>query len=135
MIIKDHGEIIAIIIRHDYKKEGIEFFTPDNLPLQLAYMNHPTDYKIEPHIHKSIVVKQVLDTLEALFIKTGKVKVDLYTSKKKYIRSEILYPNDIILLVNGGHGFQMIEESEIIEVKQGPYSGKGTDKEVFNGIE
>lgn len=133
MIIKNRGEIIAIIIRHDYKKDGIEFFTPNSLSLQLAYMGRPVGYKIKPHIHNG-VIREVSGTLEALFIKTGKVKVDLYTAKKKYIRSEILYPNDILLLVGGGHGFQMLEDSEVIEVKQGPYNGKDTDKEVFNDI-
>lgn len=131
MIIKDGEEIIAIIIKHDYKKEGIEFFTPDNFSLQLGYMGYTSNYEIKPHIHKNMLKKEVWDTSEVLFIKTGKVKVDLYTTEKKYIRSEILYPNDIILLVSGGHGFQMLDDSEIIEVKQGPYSGKDIDKEVF----
>jgi hypothetical protein len=69
-----------------------------------------------------------------LFIKSGKVRVDFYSTEQEYITSRILYKGDVILLANGGHGFKMLEQSEIIEVKQGPYCGE-MDKVRFSPVD
>lgn len=114
---------LAIIIKKDFNKYGIHFFTPEDYSQQLAYMNRPKNYKIEPHIH-NVVKREVNLTQEVLFIKSGKVKVNFYDLKKNYLENRILDAGDIILLASGGHGFEMLEDSEIIEVKQGPYSGE-----------
>ena len=125
-------EILSIIIRTSFKTDGIKFFTPDNFSQQLAYMNRPKSYIIPPHVHNS-VARNVNFTQEVLFIKSGKVRVDFYDYKKKYLESKILNQGDVVLLASGGHGFEMIEDSEIIEVKQGPYSGE-MDKVRFDPL-
>ena len=95
-------------------------------------MKRPTGYIIEPHVHNP-VKREVSYTKEVLFIKSGKVRVDFYNNKKKYLESEILKKGDVILLAYGGHGFEILEEAEMIEVKQGPYAGE-KDKTRFKGI-
>ena len=114
------GKIIAIIIRSNFTKNGIEFFTPNDFSQQLGYMKRGKDYHIEPHIHNSIS-REVMLTQEVLFIKSGKVRVDFYSDHQEYYESRVLNSGDIILLANSGHGIVTLEESEIIEVKQGPY--------------
>jgi mannose-6-phosphate isomerase-like protein (cupin superfamily) len=95
-------------------------------------MNRPLGYKIEPHVHNS-VSREVHYTKEVLFIKNGKIRVDFYDNNKNYFESHILYKGDIILLAFGGHGFEMLENSEIIEIKQGPYAGD-MDKTRFESV-
>ena len=124
-------KVYAIIIRNNYKKEGIEFFTPDNYSQQLGYMKRPSGYEIKPHIHKKIS-KKIEFTQEVLFIKSGKLRVDFYNNEKQYLESKILIKGDVILLSEGGHGFKVIDECEIFEVKQGPYD-EINDKERFEG--
>lgn len=124
---------LGIIIRANYKKEGIEFFTNDNDSQQLGYMNRHEGYIIPPHRH-NIVPREVHLTQEVLFIKSGKVRVDFYDNEQIYIKSSIVNQGDVILLADGGHGFKMLENSEMIEVKQGPYCGE-KDKVRFNPIE
>ncbi len=121
--ITDKNLTLAIIIRTGYKKEGIEFFTNDNDSQQLGYMNRPEGYVIAPHRH-NLVAREVHLTQEVLFIKSGKIRVDFYDNNQNYIRSVVLEKGDVILLSDGGHGFKMLEKSEIIEVKQGPYCGE-----------
>lgn len=123
---------LAIIIKSTFQKEGIEFFTPDNYSQQLAYMKREKGYIIAPHTHNKIERKVEL-TQEVLYIKSGKVRVDFYDDEKNYLESTILYAGDVILLASGGHGFFMLEDSEIIEVKQGPYAGD-KDKTRFEPI-
>ena len=130
--IKNQGKTLAIIIRTAYNEKGINFFTPDEFSQQLAYMNHPSGYEIQPHVH-NVVQREVQFTKEVLFIKSGKVRVDFYDNEKNYLESRILASGDVILLAFGGHGFEMIEDSEIIEVKQGPYAGE-SDKTRFKAI-
>lgn len=126
------SKTLAIIIRSKFSREGIEFFTTDDFSQQLAYMNRPVDYVIQPHVHNP-VRREVQYTKEVLFIKSGKVRVDFYSDKQEYIESTILDAGDVILLAFGGHGFQIIEAAEIIEVKQGPYAGEN-DKTRFQPV-
>ncbi|MEP6737718.1 MAG: hypothetical protein ABJA70_19500 [Chryseolinea sp.] len=110
----------AIIIRASFRDEGITFFTPGEFSQQLGYMNRPKGYTILPHRHK-VVQREVTLTQEVLIIRVGKVRVDFYNETQSYLKSCVLVTGDVILLAAGGHGFEMLENSEIIEVKQGPY--------------
>lgn len=130
--ITHQGRTLAMLLRTTYKSDGIQFFTPNDFSQQLAYMNRPLGYVIAPHVHNS-VPREVQFTKEVLFIKSGRVRVDFYNDEQIYLESRILNQGDVILLAFGGHGFEMLEESEIIEVKQGPYAGEA-DKTRFSPI-
>jgi hypothetical protein len=125
----DDYRMIAIIVYAEYDQEGIEFFTPHNFSQQLAFMNRPKGYRICAHIHKP-VPRNVRYTQETLLIRSGKVKINFYSEKCKYLCSRELSIGDVILLVSGGHEFEMLEDTSMIEVKQGPYAGN-EDKEKF----
>ena len=129
----EHGSaLLAIILRSTFQREGIEFLTPDTFSQQLGYMKRPRGYVIAPHVHHP-VKREVHYTKEVLFVRKGRLRVDFYDDQKLYLRSRVLGAGDVILLAYGGHGFEMLEECEIIEVKQGPYAGEG-DKERFEPI-
>lgn len=130
--ITHQGLLLAVLLRANYQAEGIQFFTPDDFSQQLAYMKRDKGYIIQPHIH-NLVSRTVDFTKEVLFIKSGKVQVDFYDDEKMYIESRQLNAGDVLLLAYGGHGFKMLETSEIIEVKQGPYAGD-KDKTRFNPV-
>lgn len=132
-IIKYKDNTLAIIIRANFKFNGIKFFTPTDFSQQLGYMNRPKNYVIEPHLHNT-VDRNVKLMKEVLYIKSGKVRVDFYDDKKNYVESRILHQGDVILLATGGHGFKMIDPSEIIEVKQGPYV-EDEDKIRFKSVD
>ena len=120
--IKD-GEIdLALIVRRNYRSEGIEFFTPNSYSQQIGYMNRPAGYVIQPHVHNP-VTREVQYTNEVLIVRSGRVQVDFYSEHQSYLFSRELAQGDIILLIRGGHGFKMLETTEIVEVKQGPYAG------------
>lgn len=127
------GKTLAIVIRAGFRKDGIEFFTPPEFSQQLAYMKRGKGYAIPPHVHNP-VPREVRFTHEVLFIKSGSVRVDFYQDGDAYLKSLVLGPGDVILLCDGGHGFAMLEESEIIEVKQGPYAGED-DKRRFPSVD
>ncbi|UYF78785.1 MULTISPECIES: hypothetical protein [Acinetobacter] len=130
--ITHNNQLLSVIIHRNFEKQGIEFFTPDDFSQQLAYMKRPKDYVIPPHVHNP-VLREVHLTQEVLFIKSGRVRVDFYDDDKNYLESTTVEAGDVILLAHGGHGFEMLEESEIIEVKQGPYAGE-MDKVRFEPI-
>lgn len=130
--ITNQEQLLAIVVSDKFDRQGIHFFTPNELSQQLAYMHHPTGKIIEPHVHNP-VHRDVFFTQEVLFIKKGKLRVDFYNDDQQYLESRILQAGDVILLVTGGHGFEVLEEIEMIEVKQGPYVGE-QDKTRFIGI-
>lgn len=120
--IRHNGELLAIIVRNDFACEGIQFFTPHEFSQQLAYMRHPAGKLIAPHVH-NVVSRNISYTQEVLVIKRGTMRVDFYDRARTYLESRILKAGDIILLAAGGHGFEVLEEIEMVEIKQGPYAG------------
>jgi len=121
---------IAMIIRSGYlKKRGINFFTESKLNQQVAFMRHPKNHYIQPHMHKK-TKRIIYGTTEVLIILDGKMKIDFYNKKKKFICSRLAKKNDIIILLSFGHGFKMLKNCKFIEVKQGPYHIK-EDKNKF----
>lgn len=131
--IKFKGKLMAVIIRGTFHKDGIEFFTSKKFPQQLGYMKHKKGDIIQEHRHIAYM-REIVSTQETLFIKKGCVKVNFYTNDNKYLTSRKLKKGDVILLAFGGHGFKFLEETEMIEVKQGPYAGD-KEKVRFNGGE
>lgn len=130
--ITNNDKLLAIIIGKNYSKEGVEFFTPNEFSQQLAYMSHKKGKVIDAHIH-NFVKREVHFTKEVLVIKKGKIRVDFYDDNQTYLQSTVLEAGDIILLAHCGHGFEIIEDCEMIEVKQGPFAGE-QDKTRFKGI-
>ena len=117
-----HGKMHAIILYAAYDERGIQFFTPHNFSQQLASISYSAGRVIPAHTH-TLVSREVLFTQETLFIRKGKLRVDFYSDQQEYCKSRVLGPGDVILLVSGGHGFEVIEDLNMVEVKQGPYIG------------
>jgi len=122
--IKDNDQILAIIVRANFDQEGIHFFTPEKFSQQLAYLRHPAGRTIAAHFHAA-EPRNVEFTQEVLVIRKGAMRADFYRTDRSYLESRILRSGDVILLAHGGHGFEVLEEIEMIEVKQGPYRGEG----------
>lgn len=130
IVLNDH--IIAIILYNEFIKDGIRFFTPADFSQQLGYMNHKKGDTIQEHKH-ILHTRDIKFTQETLFIKRGHVRIDFYSDDNTYFTSRELRTGDVILLASGGHGFEFLDETEMIEVKQGPYTGD-KDKVRFNGV-
>ena len=127
-------KLYALVIKETFrKKKGISFFTKNDANQQIGYMKHPKNYLIKPHTHKKRLTK-IFITSEVIILQKGKLRVDFYNEKRKYLFSIYLKKNQIIMLVHGGHGFKVIEEVEMLEIKQGPYS-LSKDKIKFNEID
>jgi mannose-6-phosphate isomerase-like protein (cupin superfamily) len=116
------GRELALVLRGSFRRDGIEFLTHDEDSQQLGYMRRPAGYVIAPHVHTP-VPREVSYTKEVLFIRSGRVRVDFYDDERNYLESTVLAAGDVVLLALGGHGFEMLEPTEIVEVKQGPYVG------------
>lgn len=122
-------KLIAVIVPASYKADGTQFFTPDSFSQQLAFMSHKKGKVIDAHVHNHNP-REVFFTQEVLIIRKGKLRVDFYSDERVYLESRVLEAGDVILLASGGHGFEVIEDLEMIEVKQGPYAGEN-DKTRF----
>lgn len=124
------GVAICHIIHSGYSPDKTEFYTPDDYSQQLGIIKYAQGGMIKPHYHNKLS-REVFFTQEVLVIRKGKVKVNLYDQHLNYICSKILSQGDTILLASGGHGFEMLEDSEMLEIKQGPYNGVTNDKTHF----
>ena len=120
--IYNQKKLYALIVRRNYKKKkGVSFFTDKNATQQFGYMKHKKNHLIKPHIHNKRKTK-ILTTSEVIILLKGILRVDFYNDNEKYLFSKKLFKNDLIMLSNGGHGFKVLKDVKMIEVKQGPYS-------------
>ena len=127
-------KLYALIVRKKFrKKKGVNFFTSKEATQQFGYMKHKKNHLIMPHQHNKRLTK-ILITTEVIILLKGILRVDFYNEKKKYLFSKKIYDGDLIMLANGGHGFKVLTDVEMIEVKQGPYS-LSSDKVKFNKID
>jgi hypothetical protein len=124
----DHGSRpLAIILRAEYEPESIEFLTTGDQTLQLGVMRRPKGHVIVPHIHKP-ARRTVEYTYEALYIVRGRLEVTFFSEQREVVAKHEIRQGDAVLLMTGGHGFRVLEDCKMIEVKQGPYSGTDFDK-------
>jgi anti-sigma factor ChrR (cupin superfamily) len=130
--IEHEGRLIALIIPSSFRRQGVEFFTSDDSCQQLGYMSRKAGYVIPAHEHKS-TLRTITAAQEVLIIKSGRIKIDLFHDADTFICSCIVQAGDVVMLASGGHGFEMLEDSEMIEVKQGPFAG-ANDKIVYQNM-
>ncbi len=127
-----HGTEIALIVRSGFRSGKTQFFSKEDYSQQVGIISYPKGGRIKPHFHNT-VHREVKLTQEVLFIRSGAVKVDLYDRDLKFLTEVTVGQYDVIFLISGGHGFEMLEDCEMLEVKQGPYSGVSSDKTHFSG--
>lgn len=131
--IEHDGTLFATIVDSSFSEPGVSFITPNSSSLQLGFIAQPEGKSIKAHYHRP-TTRELYFTNEVLIIRKGKLRVDFYNEERIYLESYILKTGDIILLEAGGHGFEVLEEVDIIEVKQGPYV-EGEDKDRFDGVD
>jgi hypothetical protein len=128
------NKLYALIIKETYQdKKGVSFFTKNADNQQIGFMSHPKNYLIKPHKHQKRATK-IFITSEVIVLQKGKLRVDFYDTRKKYLFSIVVKKNQIIMLVHGGHGFKVLEAVKMLEIKQGPFVSH-KDKVKFDKID
>jgi cupin fold WbuC family metalloprotein len=120
---------LAYIVRAGWMPESTEFLTPNHFGQQMGMIVYGAGTQIQPHLHLP-VVREVHGTTECIVVRKGACDLDIYDQSKQLIETRSLKTGDIVLLLGGGHGFRMTEDTILFEVKQGPYVG-AADKERF----
>ena len=128
------NKLFALIVRSKFrKKSGINFFTPTNTTQQFGFMKHKKNHFIKPHKHNKRLTR-ILRSTEVILLLKGTLRADFYNNNNKYLLSKIINEGDIIMLIHGGHGFKVLKNIEMIEVKQGPYY-LASDKVRFKAVD
>jgi quercetin dioxygenase-like cupin family protein len=113
---------LAYVIRAEMNPERTTFATPEELNLQIGFVVYPSGGEIPRHIHLPLE-RRVVGTSEALIVQKGRCLVDFYSEEEEFVVTRELRAGDVMLLVAGGHGFRILEDTVLLEVKQGPYTG------------
>lgn len=121
--ISHEGKLLTIIFSHETHADGVRFLTPNEYTLQLGLLEHSAGKIIRDHVHNPEIKYKVDTTQEFLYLEKGKVKVKIFTDTFELVQEIILSAGDFMLHIAGGHGFEVLEDCRMIEVKQGPYPG------------
>ncbi|HEX9090164.1 MAG TPA: hypothetical protein VF831_01680 [Anaerolineales bacterium] len=121
--------LTTIIIRADYRPPETTFITSPDLAQQVGFVVYPPGGVIKRHIHKN-VDRQNISSSEALFVREGRLEIDIFDAERNLLATRQLNAGDFVLMVSGGHGFRILESTVLLEVKLGPYGG-AQDKELF----
>ena len=122
--------LLAFVVRADATETATAFLTGDDAAFQAGFVVYPARGSIKPHLHLP-VVRTVVGTSEVLIVRQGRCIVDLYSDDRALVASRELTAGDLVICLGGGHGFRMLEDTVLFEVKQGPYGGL-TEKERFD---
>jgi len=130
--IKDEkGELIALLIPKEFKPEGYNFLTPEDLNLQVGVNAYGAHGKVEAHRHNP-VVRTTQGTMETLLLRTGQMSLQLYDNENQPLECVEMKAGDFVLLVSGGHGITFFEPCDLLEVKQGPFVPRELDKAMIH---
>jgi quercetin dioxygenase-like cupin family protein len=113
---------LAYIIRSEMNPTETTFLTPPEFKQQVGYVVYPAGGKIQRHVHRSLE-RHLVGTSEVLIVRRGRCEIDIYNNERELVATRQLHQGDIMLMVDGGHGFRMLEDTVFLEVKQGPYTG------------
>lgn len=116
--------LLAIVVRSDFHGGQYNFMTPDDFPMQLGVNFYAPGDRIQPHLHVQ-TSRDVTSQQELIVMKRGRAVLHLYTDQRELAADIELRAGDCVLLAHGGHGFDVLEETQLIEAKQGPYLGVG----------
>jgi hypothetical protein len=116
------GEPLAYIIKGDEFPDKTVFFTPDDFKQQVGFVVYPARSEIPRHKHRDLE-RNLIGTSEVLVVRRGQCEVTLYNDLKEVVAIRSLVEGDVLLLISGGHGFRMLEDTVLLEIKQGPYTG------------
>jgi len=113
---------LAFVIRAAFLPSKTTFLTPPEFKQQVGYIVYPAGGVVPRHVHRPLV-RQLVGTSEVLIVKKGRCLIDIFTDDRELVATRELAPGDVMLMVGGGHGFRMLEDTVFLEVKQGPYTG------------
>jgi len=116
------GKPLAYIIRAELSPQKTTFLTPSEFKQQVGFVVYPAGGEIHRHVHCPLE-RHLVGTSEVLIVRRGRCKIDIYNNERELVATRELREGDIMLMVDGGHGFRMIEDTVFLEVKQGPYTG------------
>ena len=116
------GKPLAYIIRAEMQPRATTFLTPPEFKQQVGFVVYPTAGEIQRHVHRPLE-RHLIGTSEVLIIRKGRCEIDIYNNQRELVATRELWQGDIMLMVDGGHGFRMLEDTVFLEVKQGPYTG------------
>ncbi len=117
----DEGNPLALIVRRDYHPSSTEFPTPPEFKQQVGFIVYKKGEVIQRHVHLP-VERHLTGSSEVVTVREGKAKVFFYKQDKSLVTSSVVSRGDLVLLVAGGHGFELLEDTVLLEVKQGPYT-------------
>jgi hypothetical protein len=120
--VMDGSQPLAYIIRAGFLPERTTFLTPDEFKQQVGFVVYPKGGEIARHVHRPLE-RHLVGTSEVLVLRRGRCLMDIYNDAKQLVATKELAAGDIMLMVGGGHGFRMLEDTVFLEVKQGPYTG------------
>jgi hypothetical protein len=113
---------LAYIIRSQLNPTQTTFVTPPQFKQQVGFVVYPAGGEIQRHVHRALE-RHLVGTSEVLILRQGRCEIDIYNNERELVATRELRQGDIMLMVDGGHGFRMTEDTVFVEVKQGPYTG------------
>ena len=113
---------LAYIIRGQLIPDKTTFLTPSEFNQQVGFVVYPAGGVIPRHIHRPLE-RHLVGTSEVLVVRQGRCEIDIYNDDCQLVTTRELRKGDIMLMIGGGHGFRVLEDTVLLEVKQGPYNG------------
>jgi len=120
--IESRGSVLCLLVKSGFVADRTTFLTPPDYKQQVGFVVYPAGGEIPRHLHLPLE-RRLVGTSEVLLVKSGRCLLDIFDDERALVATRELGPGDLMLMVGGGHGFRMLEDTVLLEIKQGPYTG------------
>jgi hypothetical protein len=114
------GFPLTFIVHASSTPNKTTFITPPEFKQQVGFVVYPAGGEVKRHLHLPLE-RHLTGTSEVLIVRLGHCLMDIYNDDRELVATRELITGDATLMVGGGHGFRMIEDTVFLEVKQGPF--------------
>jgi len=127
--IRARGRLLAMVVSKTVAPDETSFLTEESLPVQLGFIVYPQGGEVRRHVHRPLE-RSLIGTSEVLLVRSGACEIDVYDEERALVATRRLTTGDVVVMLAGGHGFRMFDDTTFLEIKQGPYTGLD-EKETF----
>jgi hypothetical protein len=122
-------DVLALVVRASHRPAATTFLTDPEHVQQVGFVVYGRGGEVARHAHLP-VERRIVGTPEVIVVRAGRCELDVFDDRRELVATRELREGDVMVMLGGGHGFRMLEDTVLLEVKQGPYGGEA-EKERF----
>lgn len=113
-----NGKVVALKVSS--MQDGSVSITEPEAALQALTLKHPKGKLVAPHMHLPHV-RETVNLQECLIVIRGKLRVSFFDEEANPFAHLDIAAGEACITLSAAHSIEFLEDSEVFEIKNGPY--------------